>query len=167
MTWISSSCDALHPSPTSRSPSTLPTQQSNLQIVPISAKGCRQQGHAQLNRRWRSMSMIWWRTRILHPPLMQLRKQQDNNRLESCSGVSYTDCTHSSSRMRASFPECGHGVDSTPEFANFNPNLHDGKSPLFRVFRPIKGLLNQTFWSFSLQVSKSLMGLLTGRDRRL
>ena len=91
-----------------------PPQRSNLQIVPISTKGCRRQGHAQLNRRWRSMSMIWLLAQILHPPLMQLRKQQDNGRLESRSGVSYTDCTHSSSRVKASFPKCGHGVASTP-----------------------------------------------------
>jgi hypothetical protein len=57
--------------------------------------------------------MIWLLAQILLPLLIQLRKQQDNSRLESRSGVSYTDCTHSSSRVKASFPECGHGVDST------------------------------------------------------
>jgi hypothetical protein len=91
-----------------------PPQQSNLQIVPMSAKGCRQQGRAQLDRRWRSMSMIWLLTQILLPPLIQLRKRQDNSRLESHSGISYTDCTHSSSRVKASLPKCGHGADSTP-----------------------------------------------------
>jgi len=91
-----------------------PPQQSNLQVVPISAKGSRQQGRAQLNRRRRSMSMIWLLAQILLPPLIQLRKQQDNSRLENHSGVSYTDCTYSSSRAKVSFPECGHGADSTP-----------------------------------------------------
>jgi hypothetical protein len=110
------------------------------------------------------MSMIWLLARILLPLLIRLRKQQDNSRLESRSGISYADCTHSSSRVEASFPECGHGVDGTPS----SPTSTSTSTSTFttrslRHFNyPIQsGTLNQTFWSFSLQFFTTVMGMLT------
>ena len=98
MTWASSSRDPSHPSPTPRSPSTLPTSAEQSTDSADIGEGL---------PTTRSCSV---KSKV---EIMQLRKQQDNNRLESRSGVSYTDGTHSSSQMKASFPECGHGVDST------------------------------------------------------
>src|SRR5271163_1307997 len=113
--------------------------------------------------------MIWLLAQILLPPLIQLRKQQDNSRLESRSRVSYTDCTHSSSRVKASFPECGHGADSTPSSPTSTSTFatgslrqcHGSTSSAISITPSDQELLNQTFWSFSLQFSKNLMGLLT------
>jgi hypothetical protein len=58
--------------------------------------------------------MIWLLAQILLPPLIQLRKQLDNSRLASRSGMSYADCTYSSSRVKVAFSECRHSAESTP-----------------------------------------------------